>query len=116
MSLEVHPPKVLKVARLSDLARFAASLATLGSSVYIVHFPHKGKHIYGLLTVYRDYYKYYGVPIFYCLEIDEKLDGDYILVKLDEKERIEVTNGVRPGWMHIPIVSLREKPDFIEIP
>jgi len=113
---QLEPPRTLKVASLRDLARFAASLASMGSSVYVIHFAHGGKHIYGFLTVYRDYYKYYGVPIFYYFESDEELQGSYILVKLNERERVEIGDSARPGWIHIPIVTLGEKPDFIEIP
>ena len=82
----------------------------------MVHFEHKGKHIYGILTVYRDYYKYYGVPIFYYFESDKKLDGKYILIKVSDKEEVIVANGTRPGWIHIPIISLKEKPDLIKLP
>ncbi len=114
--MEITPPKVLKVMSLNDLARFAASLTPLGATIYVIHFQHKGKHIYGILTVYRDYYKFYGVPIFYYFESEKELNGKYILIRISDKEEIEVTNGTRPGWIHIPIISLKEKPDFIELP
>ncbi len=105
----------VKLESLADLARLASSMVTMTSSVYIVHFAHGGKHYYGVFATFRDFYKYYGVPIFYFVEQDEPLKGKYLAVKVDETgERVEVLNGVRTGWICLPIVSLVSKPAIIE--
>jgi hypothetical protein len=106
----------IKLAGIADLARLASSMVSMGGSVYVVHFAHKGKHYYGLLATYRDYYKYYGVPLLYYVEVDEPLKGKYLAIKVDESgERVEGTEGVRPGWICIPIVNLERKPGFVEV-
>ncbi|HDJ89933.1 MAG TPA: cren protein, partial [Thermoprotei archaeon] len=69
----------LRLETINDLARFASTLMTIGHGVYIAHFYRDGKHLYGIFTLYRDYFKYYGVPLFYYIELKEKLDGNYIL-------------------------------------
>ena len=107
--------EAMEVASLNDLARFAASMATLGQPVYVIHFKDRGRHVYGVFAVYHDYYDLYGVPLFYYYSCEEELDGRYILVKAEEpKENVQVSHGTRPGWLSIPIVNLREKPGFID--
>ncbi len=106
-------PKALKVKleSLEDLARFASSTATMGHTTYIVHYEEDDKHIYGVFIVYRDYFRLYGLPMFYYVKLDKKLEGKYILLKADERgERIISGDGPRPGWITIPIVNLKEKP------
>ncbi len=115
--IELPPVVKIKVSSLEDLARFAAALVGpgyLGHNVYIVHYKEGDKHIYGILTIYRDYYKYYGVPMFYYYETQEPIKAKYILVKVDEHEIVTFSDGSRPGWIHIPIISLSERPKFIE--
>ncbi len=106
----------VKLRSLEDLARFASSLTTLGHGVYIIHFKRNNSNYYGIFTVFRDYYKYYGVPLFYYVETNDELDGNYLLVKVDEGgERVEVSKGTRPGWISIPIVSLEQAPEVVDV-
>ena len=115
---EIPPVVKVKVNSLEDLARFAAALVGpgyIGHSVYIIHFRNGTKHIYGILTIYRDYFKYYGVPMFYYYETETPINGKYVLVKVDEHEVVTYGDGSKPGWIHIPIITLSEKPKFIEL-
>jgi len=106
----------VKLRSIADLARLASSMAGMGSGIYIVHFTHEGKHYYGLLVTFRDYYKYYGIPIFYYVERGEPLRGRYLLIKVDESgEKVEESGGSRSGWICLPIVDLAEKPSFINV-
>lgn len=107
--------EAMEVESLNDLARFAASMATLGQPVYVIHFKDEERHVYGVFAVYHDYYDLYGVPLFYYYSSSEELDGRYILVKAEEpREAVQVSHGTRPGWITIPIVNLKEKPAFIQ--
>ena len=116
MQRELRPLKALRVRRLEDLGRLAAMMSSMGQPVYIIHFEHEGRHIYGIFMIYKDYYNLYGIPIFYYYETERPLDGNYLLVKVDENgETVTASGGVRPGWMHAPIISLERKPDFIEL-
>lgn len=113
---EVDRALSIGLRSLSDLARFASSTATMGHVTYIVHFEHKDRHYYGVFIVFRDYYKYYGVPMFYYISSEEELRGNYILLKVDaDGEKVEVGKGTRHGWINIPIVNLENKPEIIEI-
>ncbi|RLF06588.1 MAG: cren protein [Thermoprotei archaeon] len=110
---KIEPTALVRVKSLNDLARFAASMSTLGQSVYIIHFEHGGKHIYGLFAVYHDYYNMYGLPIFYYYVSEDKLNGKYLLIRTEEnKEHLMVSDGSKPGWITIPIISLEEPPPF----
>lgn len=110
---KLEPTTLVKVKSLSDLARFAASMSTLGQMIYVIHFEHGGKHVYGLFAVYHDYYDLYGLPIFYHYISNEKLNGKYLLIKTEEgKEYVLVSEGSKPGWVAIPIISLDEPPPF----
>lgn len=104
----------IKVKGLEDIGRMAASLVTVGQPTYILRFKSGDRHVLGILAVFRDFYKYYGVPMFYYYVTSEPGDGNYVAVKSDEAgERVEVVKGPRPGWVMIPIVNLSEKPPFI---
>jgi len=107
----------VKVNSLNDLARFAATVSTLGQPIYVLRFKYGDKYVYGILAVFRDYYKYYGIPLFYYHISSKGSENDkYLLIKTDETgERVELAKGVRPGWVAIPIITLTEKPKFIEI-
>jgi hypothetical protein len=110
---KIEPTTLVRVKSLSDLARFAASMSTLGQMIYIIHFEHEGKHVYGLFAVYHDYYNLYGLPIFYHYVSDEKLNGKYLLIRTEEnREHVTVSEGSRPGWIAIPIISLDGPPSF----
>ncbi|HIQ03460.1 MAG TPA: cren protein [Desulfurococcales archaeon] len=107
----------IRVNSLNDIARFAATISTLGQPIYILRFKVNGKYVYGILAVFRDYYKYYGIPLFYYYVTDRGSEHErYLLIRTDETgERVELSKGVRPGWVAIPIITLTEKPEFIDI-
>jgi len=110
---KIEPTTLIKVKSLNDLARFAASMSTLGQMIYVIHFEHEGKHVYGLFAVYHDYYNLYGLPIFYYYISNEKLNGKYLLIRTEEsREYVLVSEGSKPGWVAIPIISLDEPPPF----
>ncbi len=108
----------VRVKSLNDLARMAASIATLGQSTYLIRFRVGGKVVYGLVALLRDYYDLYGLPILYYYareprEEDEK--AHFLLVKFDEHgEHVEfsASSALRPGWVSIPVIDLAEKPRF----
>lgn len=106
----------VRVGKINDLARVAATIITLGQPAYLVRFQgSNGKTVYAIIAVLRDYYKYYGLPmIYYYVDEEGKLgNGNYLLVKVDDQgEHIEVSNGTRPGWVAIPIIDLAEKPSI----
>ncbi len=113
---ELRKVVAVRVSSISDIARMAASVMTLGQPMYIIRFKHKDKYIYGILAVFRDYYNYYGIPMFYYyVDEDEKyVKAKYLLLKADEAgERVEAGVGSRPGWVSIPVVELKEKPVFL---
>ncbi len=105
----------IRVSSLNDLARMAASVAALGQPTYVLKYREEGgKVVYGILAVFRDFYKYYGVPLFYYYVSDKDVDGSYLIVRTDESgERVEISKGSKPGWISIPIIQLSEKPPFI---
>lgn len=107
----------VRVSRLADLARVAASIISLGQPAYILRFPHGGRLVYGLIAVLRDYYNYYGLPMIYYYvagEGEDRRECTYILVKVDERgEHVELSKSTRPGWVPVPIVDLAEKPPFM---
>jgi hypothetical protein len=105
----------LRVKSLNDLARMAASVIALGQPTYIVRFRDSDKIIYGLLAVFRDYFNLHGIPLLYYYVDDSKsLEGNYILIKNDEAgERVEVSKGIKPGYISIPIIDLVETPEFL---
>ncbi len=106
----------IEVEGLESLVRFAASMSSIGYPIYIISFKDKdGSYIYGLLAVLKDYYKMYGIPLFYYYRSRNELKGKYILISLMEKERIEIGDGTKPGWIHIPIIKLKRPPEFVDL-
>ena len=61
------PNKVIgiEVASFNDLVRMAASSMALGQATYILRHESGKGTVYGILAVFRDYYKFYGLPLFY---------------------------------------------------
>ncbi|MCE4628415.1 MAG: cren protein [Desulfurococcales archaeon] len=115
---EVPPAVVVRVRSLGDLVRLAASLAGRMIVMPVYRHPREGGgHVYYVQMMYRDYYKYYGLPIIYYYE-DEGDDlppdkAKYIVAKTDEAgERIQVTDRARTGWIVIPVINLEEPPSF----
>ncbi|RLE59745.1 MAG: cren protein [Thermoprotei archaeon] len=114
MSEEIKPMVKIKLESLNDLARFASSTTSMGHITYVVHYIENNKHYYGVFIVYRDYYRLYGIPMFYYIEREKPLEGTYILFKTDEAgEHIEISKGTKPGWVAIPIVNITEKPKIL---
>lgn len=106
----------IKTASLNDLVRLATSTMIPHQFIaYLIKFKHKNKIIMGLLGVFRDYYKYYGIPIFYYYSFDRSdkaaEEANYIIVYSGE-EKFELSKYPKPG-ASIPIITLAEKPDFI---
>jgi len=111
---EIKPLYSIRVASISDIARFAALMISLGQPAYIIHFKHKEENYYGMLAIFHDYFNLNGVPIFYyCIDKEE---GKYILVRVDESgETITFADRTKAGYISIPIINLYKKPDFIEL-
>lgn len=111
------PVVPVKLASVSDLVRMASSVAAAMQPTYIVRYrSNNGKVILGFLAVFRDYYNYYGIPMFYyVIDEDEHFkEAKYVLVKLDETgERIEPSRTTKPGYIAIPIVNIENAPEFL---
>lgn len=108
-------PQNVEVEDIKDLARLVASTVSMGQPIYVMHFEHKSRHYWGILGVYNHYYEKQGMPLFYYFTAEQPRSGKYILVKMDEKEEINFSDGIRPGWIAVPIINLKEKPGFIEV-
>ncbi len=112
---ELKAPITLRVKAIEDIARFVASAAAMGQPIYLLSFPLGEKQVYGLLAVYHDYYDYYGVPLFYHYTSEKNLEGKYLLVKTEEtRELVSVGDGVKPGWIAVPIIHLEKAPPFLK--
>jgi len=108
----------IRVKDFSDLARLAASGIMMGQPTYIVRFTlESGSCVYGVMAVFKDFYRYYGIPLMYYW-VDEEcrlpLDRNYVIVRSDELgEHVELNKGFKPGTINIPVINLKEVPDFI---
>ena len=115
--IELAPVVPIKLASIRDLVRMASSAAMSMQPTYIIRFRSRsGKTVLGFLAVFRDYYNYYGIPMFYYAydECGEFEDASYVLVKLDESgERIEPSKSSRPGYVTIPIINIEKLPPFL---
>lgn len=113
---EIPPPIPIRVNSLNDLARFMASAASFGQPVYALCFEHNNLNYIGVIAIYRDYYKWYGIPVFYYHESEIPINGSYILVRSEEiGEMVRISSGIQPGWITIPIVKLKSKPNFLQL-
>lgn len=106
----------LKTASFNDLIRLAsASIIPHQIMTYLIKFKHRGKIVIGILGVFRDYYKHYGLPVFYYYTFDENdlqvAESNYIILYTGE-DKFEFSKNPKPG-VSIPIISLAEKPVFI---
>lgn len=111
---EVEKAVPIKLASLNDLVRLATStMIPHQFNTYIIKFKHREKTYLGMLGVFRDYYKYYGIPVFYYYSTDTEgiEEANYIIVSTSD-EKIEFSKNPRPG-IAIPIISLAEKPVFL---
>ncbi|MCD6278904.1 MAG: cren protein [Desulfurococcales archaeon] len=108
----------VRVKSFADLARMAASSIALGQATYIIRYVEGSNTIYGIMAVFRDYYKLYGIPLFYYyVDSEGKIpeDKNYVLIKTDASgELIEFSRGSKAGYIVIPIINLYEPPDFIK--
>ncbi len=120
MTEELPKVQAVEVSSLADLARLAASMVSYAVVMPIYRFYLNGKAYYFVQTTYRDYFKYYGIPIIYYYKEESspgREEGQrYVLLKVDESgEKVELSDRSRPGWTPIPIINLRSKPPFIEL-
>lgn len=108
-------PVWIKIKRTEDLCRLAASIITMGQPIYFVRVRGEGETLLGLLAVYRDFFKYYGVPIFYYISCAGACEEKkYVSFKVDESgERVEFTDRAIPGTVMIPIVELEALPEIL---
>ncbi len=101
----------------NDLVRLAASSIAMGQPTFILRFRRNGHYVYGILAVFRDFYKMYGMPLLYFYsdtsgELPE--DQNYVLLRSDEAgEHIEFSKGSRTGYVTIPIINLEKPPEFM---
>lgn len=114
--MDIEKVVVVKMNSLEDLVRLATALSAPQMTTYLIRFLDKDKMVIGLLGVFRDYYKYYGIPVFYyyVLEgdvVESVKDANYIIISIDE-DKIEFSRKPKPG-LSIPLITLAEKPDII---
>lgn len=114
--MEIEKALVIKMNSLEDLVRLATSISVSQMTTYILKFIYNNKLYLGLLGVFRDYYKYYGIPIFYYVvlegsEKDKAIDAKYIIVSTD-RDVVEFSKTPKPG-LSIPLITLAQKPVFI---
>ncbi|MFP3081043.1 MAG: hypothetical protein RXR09_05955 [Acidilobus sp.] len=106
------------MSSLPDIARLASSMVSYSIVMPIYRYVENGYTYYFIQTTYRDYYKFYGIPIIYFFRSrfnDEELKYKYVLLKVDETgERVELSDRSRPGWAAMPIVNLKGRPSFIQ--
>lgn len=114
--MEVERVIPIRLNSLNDLVRLAATISSPQAMMYILKFKYKDKLVLGVLGVFRDYYKLYGLPMFYYYILDSEeakkvIDKNYIIISSD-KEEIEFSKQPKPG-LSIPMITLAEKPLFI---
>ncbi|MEM3833142.1 MAG: cren protein [Thermoprotei archaeon] len=115
MKGEIEKVISLRTEGPADIARVAAAIIVMGQPMYLIHFKHDEKHVYGMLAIFHDYYGFNGIPIFYYF-ISESDMGKYLLVKVDDSgEYVRFSDKIMTGWTPIPIMTLTEKPSFIQI-
>lgn len=115
MSIKEEKPVWIKIKRIEDLCRLAASIITMGQPIYFVRVRNNEETFLGLLAVYRDYFKYYGIPIFYYTSCSGScIERKYVSFKIDETgEKIEFTDKAIPGTVMIPIVEFEFLPSIL---
>ncbi len=109
----------VKLKNFNDLVRLAASSIAMGQPTFILRFRKSNQCIYGVLAVFRDFYKLYGVPILYFYsDISGELpeDRNYVLLRSDEAgEHVEFSKGSKTGYVTIPIINLETAPEFMSV-
>ncbi|MCS7099466.1 MAG: hypothetical protein RMH84_02880 [Sulfolobales archaeon] len=108
----------VRVRDFSDLVRLAASGLMMGQPTYIIRFTLSGNVcVYGIMAVFKDFYKLYGVPLIYYW-LDEgcrmPVDRNYAVIRSDETgEHVELNKGFKAGVINVPIINVQEVPGFI---
>jgi len=115
VNIKEEKPVWIKIRKTEDLCRLAASIVTMGQSMYLVRIRRNNEVYIGLLAVYRDYFKYYGIPIFYYALCEGPCtEKKYVSFKIDESgEKIEFTDKAIPGTVMIPIVEFETMPSIL---
>ncbi len=108
----------VRLKAFEDLVRLSASSISIGQSTFILRIDGDKATIYGVLAVFRDYFKLYGVPLLYYF-IDEESsvpkDANYVLLRTsDDGEKIEFSKGSKAGYVTIPIINVVELPEFLQ--
>ena len=112
--LTLYKAKLIKVKNEESLARLVATYLILGKGAYILRFEAKNNFYCGVLSVLKDYYKFYGVPLFYYTKC--RGEGKYLVLRKGEKgEELEYSNHVVSNAVCVPIIDLEEVPFFIEV-
>ncbi|MET1159852.1 MAG: hypothetical protein ABWW65_02725 [Thermoprotei archaeon] len=114
--MEIDKVIPIRMSSLNDLIRLALAISTPQSTTYILRYRENERVVVGILGIFRDYYKLYGLPVFYYYscsgeEAHSLLNANYIIVSSDA-EKIEFSKIPKPG-LSIPIIGLGEKPPFI---
>jgi len=114
--MELEKVVVVKMRSLQDLVRLAITLALPQMASYLIKFWYNNKLYIGILGIFRDYYKYYGIPVFYYYALEggkaEEADKANYIVFTTDSEVIEFSREAKPG-RSIPLIGLAEKPLFI---
>jgi hypothetical protein len=115
VGVKEEKPVWIKIRKTEDLCRLAASIVTMGQPMYLVRIRRNNEVYIGLLAVYRDYFKYYGIPIFYYTLCEGLCtEKKYVSFKIDESgEKIEFTDKAIPGTVMIPIVEFETMPSIL---
>ncbi len=115
---EVEKALAIKMNSLRDLVRLAASLSSPPHIViYIWKFKlDDNRVVLGVMAIHRDYYKYYGLPIFYYYivegeEAETIWNSNYIIISTSD-EGIRFSKTPKPA-LSIPLIGLAEKPPMI---
>ncbi len=114
---DIRPPVNIKIASMVDLARMLVSWSQRDRPASMLHFEHKGKHIYGTLISNHGYYEMYGLPLWVYVETDEPPSGSFLAYKSRPKEEVGFVNTVEaePMVLHLPVVNLAEKLEILDL-
>jgi hypothetical protein len=108
----------IRLKTFNDLVRLSASSIAMGQSTFILRIRNGSRNVYGVLAVFRDYYRMYGLPLlYYFIDSEGKIpeEANYVLLRSDEGgERIEFGKGSKAGYVTIPIINVAEVPEFIK--
>lgn len=114
---DVEPGVPVRVASVADLARMAGAAAARMAFMPIYAYRADGRVVLFTQTIFKDYYKLYGLPIIYYYvagEDEVPENAGYIAVKAEDgRELVEFVQAPKPGWIAIPLVWLAGRPPFI---